>query len=300
MKRVLLTAILISLIISLNAPAQAGFLSRKKTAVQQTRIEKNIYRDIENLFAKQDDFAKKYDLEGLKAIYGDNFINNDGYNKELYFGFVKDTWESYPDITYKTEIKSIKLNGEYATVETYETAVATTRDDAALPGAIGELHSSSNCIYHLEKVFDKWLITGEHVLDETSTLKYGDARYVKMALDSPAMVSAGQSYNANLKVDLPPGVIVIASINQEKIADPSVKPEEKYRRLPDDQTLSRIFSANTDNLNEYNIASVGITHTEAVSDTRFRVYMNGLAFVMTRVNVVPKNNFAKPEETNEQ
>ena len=301
MKRVLTTTILgIALILSSNIPAQAGFIADKKAAIQQARIEKSVYKDIENLFEKQDEYAARYDLEGLKTLYGDKFINCDGYNKEVYFSLVKETWETYPDITYSTEIKNIKLNGDYATVETHETAVATTQDDMDIVESIGELNSTSNCIYHLERGSNnKWVISGEQVLDEVSTLKYGDARFVKMSLESPTMIGAGQEYNANLKVDLPSDVIVIASINQEKIVNPAAKPEEKFRKLSEEQTLSRIFKANTENLNEYNVASVGITRAEAVSETKFRVYMNGLAFIMTRINVVPKNNFAEPGDADE-
>lgn len=296
MKRVLITLLGLTIISACALPANASFMSDSRAKIQQAKIEKNNYKDIESLFKRQDVFLKKYDFEGIKKLYGDNFINNDGYNKEVYFSLVKETWETYPDITYTTLIKNISLNGDYATVETYETAVATTSADEEIVDTVGELYSTSNCIYHLEKISGHWLITGEDVLDEYSTLKYGDARFVKMDFSSPEMVSAGNSYTAKLTVDLPADRIVIASINQERIVNPATKPEEKYRRLPEEQVLERIFTANTDNLNEYNVASIGITQTEPVSAENVRVYMNGLAFIMRRVNVVPKNNFAKVGE----
>lgn len=296
MKRVILTILSLAVITSVNMPAQAGFIADKKAQIQQARIEKNCYKDIENLFAKQDEYASKYDVENLKSLYGDNFINNDGYNKEVYFSLVKETWETYPDITYKTKIKDIKLNGNYATVETYETAVATTSADEDIINDIGELNSFSNCRYHLEKLSEHWVITGEDVLDEYSTLRYGAARFVKMDLSSPSFVSAGSPYTATLKIDLPPENIVIASINREKIVNPAPRPEEKYRRLPEEQVLERVFTANDDNLNEYNVVSIGLTQAEPISDEDVRIFMNGLAFIMTRVNVVPKNNFAKVGE----
>lgn len=296
MKRVLITLLGLTIISTCTLPANASFMSESRAKIQHAKIEKNNYKDIESLFKRQDAFLTKYDIEGIKKLYGDNFINNDGYNKEVYFSLVKETWETYPDITYTTLIKNIRLSGNYATVETYETAVATTSTDEEVIDTVGELYSTSNCIYHLEKISGHWLITGEDVLDEYSTLKYGDARFVKMDFSSPEMVSAGNSYTAKLTVDLPADRIVIASINQEKIVNPATKPEEKYRRLPEEQVLERIFTANTDNLNEYNVASIGITQTEPVSAENVRVYMNGLAFIMRRVNVVPKNNFAKVGE----
>lgn len=44
------------------------------------------------------------------------------------------------------------------------------------------------------------------------------------------------------------------------------------------------------------MASVGITKSEIYDKTKVRVYMGGLAFIMTRVNVIPANKFINLEE----
>lgn len=299
MKRVLLLVIL-SVIIGTTGvePVNAGIIADKKAQYQQTQLEKTYLKEIRNLFAKQDEYSKKYDLKALETLYSNNFTDNDGYTKDVYFSLVQDTWDTYPAITYTTKIKNINLNGSFATVETFETAAAPADD--LEKNFLGDLYSESKCIYHLQRTSNKWEITGEEVLEEFSTLKYGDARYVDMHIEAPMLVGAGKEYTATLKVNLPKENIVIASINQEKIVNPAQKSEDVYKKLDDDQTLTRIFKANSDNVNEYAIASVGITATEAVDNDKLRVYMNGLAFVMSRVNVIPKNNYAivdkKPEE----
>ena len=300
MRRVLLV-IIFSLMINsvLSMPAQAGFIADKKAQAEQTRIEKNYKKEILALFDKQDTYAKKYDLKALKTLYSQNFVDNDGYNKEVYFSLIEDTWDTYPDITYETKIKNIKLNGDYATVETEESAIATTDDiDRAI---VGELHSNSICRYHLQRFSNKWEITSEEVLEEFSALKYGEARFIDVKLEAPRVIGAGQDYTTTLKVDLPKNNIAIASINKERVVNPAEKPEENFKRLSDNNSLARIFTANTDNVNEYNVAAVGITSVNGGNDGKIHIYMNGLAFVMTRVNVVPKNNFARVEEkTDEQ
>ena len=299
MKRVLLLIILsLFIVTSLNAQANAGIIADKKAQFQQTKIERNEKKEIRNLFAKQDEYAKKYDLESLKSLYSANFIDNDGYSKDVYFSLVKDTWNTYPNITYTTKIKKINLNGDYATVETDETSVALADD--LEKELLGELYSESKCIYHLQKSPNKWEIASEEVLEEFSTLKYGDARYVDMKIEAPKVVGAGQDYTSTLKVNLPPSSIVIASINQEKIVNPAQRTEDAYKKLDEDQTLTRIFTANSDNVNEYTIASVGITAADVIDNGKLRVYMNGLAFVMSRTNVIPKNNFAVVEEKPEE
>lgn len=298
MKRVLLLLLSLTVIGCGNFNTQVCAKSTTKAPVQYAKIEKISYKEIEDLFATQDKYVQKYDVESLKKLYSENFTNNDGYPKDVYFSLVKETWETYPDITYKTKIKSIKVNGNYAVVETQETAVATTKEEDLIP-AMGELNSLSNCRYHLEKLSDHWVITGEDVLDEYSTLKYGDARFVKMNLSAPEMIKAGTPYTAKLSVDLPAEQVVIASINREKIVNPAPKPDEKFRKLSEEQVLERMFTSNTENLNEYNVAAIGITKAVPVSEDNVRVFMNGLAFIMTRVNVVPKNNFAKIGDSDE-
>ena len=295
MRRVLF-AIIFSLVFSVTTclNADAGIISNKKADFQKNRIERSYKKEIMALFDKQDAYAKKYDLKSIKNLYSPKFTDNDGYDKDVYFSLVKDTWETYPDITYETKIKKITLNGDYATVETEESAVATTDDiDRAI---VGELHSKSGCRYHLQRFSNKWEITGEEVFDEISTLKYGEARYIDMKLEAPKIVGAGQDYTSTLKVDLPKNTIAIASINREKIINPPEKPEESYKRLSDNNSLARIFTTNTDNINEYNVAAIGMTTATGGDDGKIHIYMNGLAFIMTRVNVIPKNNFAKVVE----
>ena len=272
-------------------PAHAGFIANKKAQIQQNKKENTFKKEIKTLFEKQDEYARKHNIKGVRSFYSPNFVDNDGYTKDIYFSLVEETWETYPDITYSTNIKDININGTLATVETEEISVATADDlDKKL---LGELYTESKCRYHLQRFSNKWEITGLEVFDEVSALKYGDARYIKMHLETPKVIGAGQEYTSTLKVDLPSEYVVIASLNQEKIVNPATKPQETFKRLNEEQTVARVFTANTDNVNEYTVASVGITGTGLSGDDKIRVYVNGLAFVMSRVNVIPKNNFAK-------
>ena len=56
-------------------------------------------------------------------------------------------------------------------------------------------------------------------------------------------------------------------------------------------------------MNEYVIASVGLAQAEEQGEN-LNIHMRGLAFIMTRVNVVPENKFVtienKKVEKNEQ
>lgn len=293
----LITALLFS--IASTLPGQANILTTQKARIEQNRINRATYNDIKKVIDLQSAYTNKYDLKGLASLYANNFVNSDGFNKDVYFKLIEETWKTYPDITYKTEIKNIEFSDNYATVFTNEVAIATSQEEIGDLTAIGELYSTSQCVYYLEKQGAKWLINSEKIIEETSTLKYGDARYINIELNAPKQIGANKDYTTTLKVDAPKDSIVIASINKENIVYPQTKSDDAFRKMPDDNILERVFLSNKDNVNEYAVASIGITRAENYTDNQIRVYMGGLAFIMTRINVIPENKFIKLEDKKE-
>lgn len=293
----LITALLFS--IASTLPGQANILTTQKARIEQNRINRATYNDIKKVIDEQSVYTNKYDLKGLATLYAKDFVNSDGFNKDVYFKLIEETWKTYPDITYKTEIKNIEFSDNYATVFTNEVAIATSQEEIGDLTAIGELYSTSQCVYYLEKQGAKWLINSEKIIEETSTLKYGDARYINIELNAPKQIGANKDYTTTLKVDAPKDSIVIASINKENIVYPQTKSDDAFRKMPDDNILERVFLSNKDNVNEYAVASIGITRAENYTDNQIRVYMGGLAFIMTRINVIPENKFIKLEDKKE-
>lgn len=287
--------IILTLLLANICPAEAGIISLHKSRAEQNRLYKSAYNDVKHVIDQQTVYTNKYDLDGLSSLYAKEFVNSDGFNKEVYFKLIKETWETYPDISYKTQINKIEVGENYATVYVDEVAVATSKETVEDLTVIGELYSTSKCVYYLEKQGSKWLISSEKVLDETSTLKYGDARYADIKLNVPKQIGAGKEYTASLNVVTPIDSVIIASINKENIVYPQTKSEDAFRKLTDNSVLERVFTSNKNNVNEYAVASVGITRAESVSDTQARIYMGGLAFIMTRINVIPENKFIQTE-----
>jgi hypothetical protein len=290
MKKFLLIVIAIMLI---PAPAQAGFWADHKAKAAQTHRIKADYNEIKAVLDKQLVYSNKYDLEGLAALYSDDFINCDGFNKEVYFKLVKDTWETYKNIAYSARIENIYYDGDYAQVQVFETAAATTSEVEESISAYGELVSAADCIYYLEKSGQKWIITSENVINEKSLLRYGDARYMDVDMVASAIVSAGKPYTAALKFDVPENSVAVASISSSKVEYPQVKSEDAFRQMPEDSNLERVLTANKDNVNEYAVGAVGIAKFDGE-----KVYLAGLAFILSRVNVIPENKFIKVEEEN--
>lgn len=240
-------------------------------------------------------YANSYNLDGLKSLYAPNYTNVDGLSKDIYFDLIKKTWESYPDIKYKITIKDIEINGNMAVAQVNEGAVATTNAKSGLVNEKGLLESVSGSVYYFENINNKWLITSDHILFEKTYLRYGSAKDIDVDLIAPFQITAGTPYTSSLKIKAPKDNLVIASIGKENITYPQTIAEESFRKLPEDGVLERMFKSNDDNINEYAVASFGVTKAELNKPTEIKVYVTGLGFLMSRVNVIPKNNFIKVE-----
>lgn len=279
----------------LQNPAECGFVANYKARIEQNKVQKSTINSIKSVIEQQDVFANKHDLKSLKELYSPEFVNSDGFEREVYFKMIDETWKSYPDISYKTKIKNIDYTDNYATVLVEEISVSAPVEHIGEFDTIGELYSVAKGVYHLEKQGKTWKIISEKVIDETSTLKFGEARYIDIELNVPKQIGSGKSYTATLKVNAPEDATLVASISQEKMVYPQVKAEDAFRKISD-SVLERVFTANRNNVNEYAVASLGITHAKSYDEEHIRIYMSGMAFLMTRVNVIPENKFVNFDE----
>lgn len=301
MKRVILPLILSIAFLSIpQVSAEAGVISDYKAKISKNRELKSTRNTITKIFTNQDKYTNAHDLDKLSELYDESFVNSDGFDKKVYFKLIKKTWETYPSIIYDSELLEIRINGDYATVYAYETASATTLEQTENIEAYGELRSQANTMYHLKKRGDNWTIVSEQVLNEKSQLKYGDARFIKMDLSAPELVKAGDEYTAFLDIELTDKEGAVATIDNQHIIHPLKQADEAFRQLSDENELERVFIANKQNLNEYATASIGIAKAEVYDETKTRVYLSGIAFLMTRVNVIPENKYIKVEDENAQ
>lgn len=293
MKKLILTLIIAFLITpacfaSDNYIAYAGKTATAKPSKQIQTMEK----EVRNFFKNQLLYTNTGNIEALKNMYTKNYINADGFDKETYFDLVQKTLKMYPDIKYAMDITKVSIIGNTAVVEIVETANASTVETINDSEITGYLKSYSNSIYYLEKSGDNWYITSDQIINERTTLTYGEANDLKMDLVVPQLVPANKPYTASLKLDTNDGrMIVIASIGQEKITYPQINSEESYRKLPESGILERIFTANKDNLNEYTVASIGITRAKMAKNKDVKLLVTGLGYIITRTNVIPEKNF---------
>ena len=282
-----------------NYIAYADKSSTKTSAKQSQALEKEVKYTLRKLIF----YTNTYKKENLEALYADNYINADGFDKKIYFELVQKTWNLYPDIKYTMDIKDIKIIGNTAIAYVDEYAYASTTENVEETSIKGKLKSFSECIYYLEKVGDNWLITSDNIVDEKTSLTYGEANNLDVELIVPQLVNNNKEYTASLKIKVPDkNMFVIASIGQEQITYPQVNSEEVFRKLPESGILERVFRANKNNFNEYTVASLGITRANVIEKNNkkeIKLVITGLGYIITRTNVIPQKDFSKVKK-NEQ
>ena len=240
-------------------------------------------------------YANENDLAKFLKMYSQSYISNDGFNfgstKELF----TDLWKQYTGIKYKNKVNSIAFYGNTAVVNVSEVASAGVTND----NKNGELKSYVDVIYYLERKGESWIITAENVITEEISISWGDAKSVAMFFEAPQLVGAGEEYSAILFISPPNGIYAVGSISSEVVSYPQKTQKDVFRKFSQDYSLERIMLANSDNTNEYAIASVGFSRPSAKS-SGYNMNLSGYACLIRRVNVVPKNIFIEVKGENKK
>lgn len=243
-------------------------------------------KDIANLFKKMDDYTEKQDFKRLKLLFSNEFINNDGFDNEIYFKAIKTAFSNYQYTSVNTVIKNISVFDNYAIAFVTENSEGETLQESPDSKDKGYIISSANIYYYLVKDGSKWKISSANVLDETCSLLYGEAKNVFFTLNVPQQVKSGTDYTASLSFSPMKEILVMASIYNEPVTFPAPAPKkETYKPVKNDCILERILTSNNNRYNEYAVASIGITRPQ-MTNKSISLKLVGTAYVIRRVNVL--------------
>lgn len=262
----------------LSAPAYSWSFSNPLCGTDECAIK--------NLLNSQVRYANRTNFTKFMSTYDNKYVNGDGFDYNQYSELVKDIWSSFRNIKYGIEIESIKVDGDCAEVKLKESSYAKISMSKVYQG---ELKSLSDSIYYLEKKNNKWKVVGDDVLDETTSMLYGDAKDLDIKLTVPNKIDEGQEYTATLEFTPPEETIAIASLAADKVEYPQKQTQEVYRALPEDNILERLFTSNSENANEYVVASIGLTQA-STCDLNVKLKLTGFGYAIRRVNVIHKPN----------
>lgn len=262
------------------------------------KLKKTPETQINTFFKKFAKYSQKNNIEKLKEMYSDDYINNDGFNKKAVFKMMEMSGNSYKNVKYDINVLNVSISGNYAVATLKEIATGETTKSIEKFSGPGIVNSEIVYTDYLKKDGADWKITNTDILTEKVELKYGEAKQSQIDLYAPECVSEGSEYEVTMTAQTPDGVFVVGSLSNEPIVLPQVINKEVFRSLKN-ETLARVLKANTDGNNEYATASLAITRAQVEPDSVV-INMTGMAFVMKRVNVTAlnKNVAIKEEDSN--
>ena len=245
--------------------------------------------EIKNTLKKYNKAISVHDIEKIKTFYTKDYKSMDGFNLSEMEQILKKTYSAYKNIKYKTKITSINATSNWALVQMSDKTTAKifpTEIKELKKEKMGKLEGNSVYNLYLKKENDEWKIACDETLIEETSLKYGLANKLKMELITPLRVKNNSEYDLSLKIDKPKDIMALASISREEIVYPPEDYQEKFRKIPEFGELERVVKANNKNLDEYAVASVGLTKVSINKEqTKAKIEVLGMAYLIKRVNM---------------
>lgn len=259
-------------------------------------VDFNAKYKVMNVVEKLTEAANAHDIDSLASFYSNDFLNSDNFNKEQVLDLIESTWKKYPNISYTTDIKDVRVSEKWAAVELQELSKGSTQTTSLITGDLGELSSEVHSVLYLRKIGKDWKIVSDQINFERSALRYGTAKTLSVSFSAPEQVRASMMYSAKVGVEVPVGSFAVASITKEPIISPSLKHKEVFKNV--DQSvgsLERVFTATDANNNEMVSATIGVTELTEDNQARPLVELKGIYIITSRVNVVPESSFDRDE-----
>lgn len=156
--------------------------------------------------------ANHKNLQGVIQFYSPNFTHSDGLNRRSLEQALKQLWAQYPNLTYRTELKSWQPDGRGIRAETI-TYISGTQTVNGQPLKLDSTLRS-------RQRFEGQTIVQQDVLAETSKVMSGEnPPDVKVSL--PDQVRVGQDFNFDAIVQDPLGSDLLLGSALEEPVKPS-------------------------------------------------------------------------------
>lgn len=140
--------------------------------------------------------ANRRNVEGVMQFYAANFKNSDGLTRDSMTQALRQLWERYPQLTYRTELKSWQNQGNGIVAETVTTITGAQTSD----GKQMKLESTLRSRQRLENQ----KIVQQDILAERTMLVSG-ANPPNVQVSLPEQVGVGQPFNFDVIVKEPIG-----------------------------------------------------------------------------------------------
>jgi len=156
--------------------------------------------------------ANSRDVNSVMQFYAANFKHSDGLTRQAMTQALTELWKRYPQLTYRTELKDWKAEGNSIVAET----VTNITGIQASEGMTMNLES----IMRSRQRFDNQKIVQQDILAERTQISSG-LKPPSIQINLPEQVGVGQPYNFDVIVTEPLGDDLLLGTALEE----SIKPE---------------------------------------------------------------------------
>jgi hypothetical protein len=161
--------------------------------------------------AQIDTAANKHDLQGVMQFYSPNFANSDGLTRQSLEQALTQLWKRYPNLTYQTELKSWKKQGNGFLAETSTRITGTQK--------LGDRDYKLDSALRSQQQFENQKIVRQDILAEQSQITSG-SNPPKVTLSLPDRVNVGESFNFDAVVQEPVGSEILLGTALEEPVKP--------------------------------------------------------------------------------
>lgn len=162
----------------------------------QEAIDPSAPEALQRLVEQVDDAASSADLDAVMALYGDDFVHDDGLTRSSLRSSLQELWERFPDLSYSTEILAWEATPTGYVAET-ETTIAGTETTE-------HRRYQLNATLRSRQTYDNGQIVAQDVLAEETLLTSGD-RPPDLTVNLPERVAPDSEYAFDVIVREPLG-----------------------------------------------------------------------------------------------
>jgi hypothetical protein len=242
--------------------------------MQEQQAVRAMFADFVNVW-------NNHDIGGLRRLMDNDFFTADGLTYNQIIQLAQQTWQMYPTAKTYFDIKSIRVNGDYAEAETMARLVGSM---AYIPsiGASGDMRSTIHDLFALKKTNKGWKLSGQYIVEEFVNITFGNVNNINAHLTVPNTMAPGQPYTANVDVLLPAGTTATVGLAQSTPAYPIVEPAFSYVQLAG-PSMAKQFTSNLYGRNEDVAARINVSNG-------YTGQAMGMIWLSKRVNLIDTVN----------
>ncbi|MBC7970334.1 MAG: nuclear transport factor 2 family protein [Verrucomicrobia bacterium] len=151
---------------------------------------------LKETLAAIDKAATSHNIQAVLAFYNPNFTHSDGLTRQTLEQALTQLWKRYPNLTYRTDLKTWKAEGSGFMTETVTHVTGVQK--------VGDRELKIDSTLQSQQQFENQKIVRQEILAERSQITSG-TNPPNVKLNLPEQVNAGQEFSFDAVVQEPLG-----------------------------------------------------------------------------------------------